>query len=722
MPVIVWWLLLEGLGLLALPLVFPLFGARMAHGYPFAKIVALLVMTYIAWLLGFVIELGSALTVAVAVLVVAAAGLALLQRRQLAEWLGGGGWRELVRHDVLWTTGYLFFVFQRWLSPDIFGAEKYMDFAFLNGLIRADGMPPPDPWMSGSTINYYYFGYLMFSNLLRLAPLPVIISYNLCVATIGGLAFSQTAAVVLAITRHWNLALLGGAMSAFVGNLDGFWQFLEKGTLYRMDYWRSSRVVAKGDTINEFPFFSTIHGDLHPHFMVLPVGILLLGILLDERLFPSRIEDTPANPWRELVPFAVVTFVLGAMVAISNWELPMGVLVVAVLSGRAQPLFPLFTRARLRLALRLIGVLIGVYVLFMPFYLSFVPPLVKPGPNEPCIGSACFTIAQTSLAQFLTVFGLLLFPPAVLVATRAWRLWRSGAEQRGDAAETGGEGRHLALAAAALGFVFAAIAGNAVLPLLTLLLIGALLVAYRDSEGEERAGFLLIVAGTAALLACEVVFLKDSYGEKLYRMNTVFKLYFQAWTIFAIASPWALGQLLAQRWSWAPMPRVITTAVALLVAASLCYPLGITLDRIGSPYKTLDGNAYLARDHPGDYAAIEWLRKNVPDQTVILETTGDPYSYFARFSSNTGLPTVLGWANHEGLWRGHDNTVMARRDHVLRMYGATTLEEVQPLLERYQVRYIIVGDLEREKHRAGLEKFAALQPVFKSGGTVIYRR
>src|SRR5262245_26276975 len=207
------------------------------------------------------------------------------------------------------------------------------------------------------------------------------------------------------------------------------------------------------------------------------------------------------------------------MVAISNWELPMGVLVVALFAGRWQPLFPLCSRARLQLALRLLAVLVGVYVLFMPFYLSFVPPLVQPGPNEPCIGSACFTIAQTSLAQFLTVFGLLLFSPVVLVATRAWRLWRSGAEGRAAATEGGGEGRHLALAAAALALVFAAIAGNAVLPLLTLLLVGALVVAYRDSEGEERAGFLLIVVGSAALLACEVVFLKDSYGEKLYRMN-----------------------------------------------------------------------------------------------------------------------------------------------------------------------------------------------------------
>ena len=709
--VIVWWLLLEGLGLLALPLTFPLFGPRTAHGYPFAKIAALLVLTYVAWLLGFLVPLGGALSAALLGLAACSVALALVQRGALGDWLRGGGWRALVRHDALWTAGYLFFVFQRWMAPDIFGAEKYMDFTFLNGLLRAQGMPPPDPWMSGDTINYYYFGYLMFANLMRLAPLPVIVSYNLCVATIGGLAFSQTAAVVLAITERWRLALFGGALSAFLGNLDGAWQFLEKGTLRGMDYWRSSRVVAKGDTINEFPFFSTIHGDLHPHFLVLPVGIMLLGILLDERLFPSRAEALPQNPWRALVPFALATFVLGAMVAISNWELPMGVLAVALLAGRWQPLFPLFSRDRLQLALRLVGVLIGVYVLFLPFYRHFVPPLARAGPNEACIGALCFALARTSLREFLTVYGLLLFAPALLVCARAWPLLPSA----------GGEGRHLAIAVVVFAIVLAAIAGNAVLPLLAALAAGALVVAYRDSEGEERAGFLLIALGVAALLACEIVYLKDSYGDKLYRMNTVFKLYFQAWTVLAIASPWALGRLLAQRWGWTPAPRAITAAVALLVAASACYPLGITADRLGSPYKTLDGNAYLRRDHPDDYAAIEWLRRNVPDETVILEATGDPYSYFARFSSNTGLPTVLGWANHEGLWRAHDQTVMQRRDHVLRIYNATTLAEVQPLLDHYKVGYIIVGDIEREKYRAGLDKFAELEPVFRSGGTVIYR-
>ena len=445
MPVILWWLLLEALGLLALPLTFPLFGPRMAHGYPFAKIVAPVVIHRLAARLRHPAQHGALRRARRAR---GRCRVALLQRDPLGAWLRAGGW---LNWFALTSSGRsaLFFVFQRWMAPDIFGAEKYMDYAFLNGIIRA-GMPPPDPWMSGDTINTT-FRLPDVRNLLRL---PVIISYT-CVARSAG--SPSRPPPLSSPSRNWNLSLLGGCMSAFLGNLDGFLQFLEKGTLRSMDYWRSSRVVAKGDTINEFPFFSTIHGDLHPHFMVLPVSILLLAILLDERLFPSRVDEVPRSPWRSLVPFALVTFVLGAMVAISNWELPMGVLVVALLAGRAQPLFPLLSRARIELGLRLIGVLVGVYVLFMPFYLDFVPPLVKPGPGEPCIGSACFTIAQTSIAQFLTVFGLLLFPPIVLVISRLLALRNRAAAAKRRARR---EGRHLAIAAAGLAFVFAIMAGN----------------------------------------------------------------------------------------------------------------------------------------------------------------------------------------------------------------------------------------------------------------------
>jgi YYY domain-containing protein len=714
-PLVVWWVVLEGLGILALPITFSIFAAAEDRGYPFAKITALLLLTYVSWLLAYLgAPLHYALIGTLVALAAVSAWLTVRQRAALASWLDADGRAVVLRHMAVWTGVFLFFAWERSLSPDIFGAEKYMDFSFFNMLTRTNVIPPQDPWMAGQPFNYYYFGYLMFADLARLTPVPNHIAYNLCVATVGGLAASGIVALALRLTRRWPFALLAGAMGVILGNLDGFLQVWEKGSLTAIDYWRSTRVVAKGDTINEFPFFSTIHGDLHPHFMVLPVTMLLLALLLDRRLFAPR-EEESAGSFAALFPFGVLAFVLGSMIVISPWELPVGVMVSFLLVDRFLPLRPLLARPRLNLGLRMIGVLVAGYILFLPFYMNFVAPTVPPGPTELCIGPACFKVAQTSLAEFLTVFGGLLFAPAVLLAV-------VGSAQLPSATEA----RHLLLAVVAFAVVAAGLAGNAVIPLMGAFVLAAAVCAYSGTETgdySERAAYLLLLAAGVALLACEFFYLKDPYGEKLYRMNTVFKLYFQGWILLSIGAPWCLEQLLARDWAWKPASRLVVAGMTAVLAASAAYPLGLSLEREGAvgPRETLDGTAYLARDHPDDFAAIDWLRRTQKDLPVILEATGDPYSYYARFSANTGLPTVMGWANHEGLWRSHTREVEERKSEVRNIYNAGTLDEIKPLLDRFHVHYIVVGSLERKDHPRGIEKFAALPVAFRHGDTVIYR-
>ncbi len=716
-PLVVWWVVLEGLGLLAFPITFKIFSAADDRGYPFAKIFAALLITYLSWIAAFAgVPFHLALVGALVVLAVAGGWLAARQRAELARWFADGGRTVLLRHMLVWTALFLFFAWERSLLPDIFGAEKFMDFSFFNTLTRTRVMPPQDPWMAGKPFNYYYFGYLMFANLARLSHLPNTIAYNLSVATAGALAGAGIVAVSWRLTRRWPFALLAGAMGVLLGNLDGFLQVWQKGSLTAIDYWHSSRIVANGDTINEFPFFTTIHGDLHPHFMVLPVTVLLLALLLDRRLFAPR-DDAPPGSLAALAPFGLLAFVLGSMIVISPWELPVGLMVSFLLAGRFLPLRPLLGKGRLSLGLRMIGVLVAGYVLFLPFYIHFAAPIVAPGPNELCVGSACVKLAQTSLREFLIVFGALLFPPVVLLAIE-------GLGVLPDVPEA----RHLLLALVALAIAVAALAGNAVIVLLAAFVAAALACAYGAASAPEvdpdRAGYLLLLAAGVALLACEIFYLKDPYGEKLYRMNTVFKLYFQSWILLSVATPWCLLKLLSRRWSWVPARQTVAVAMAVLLAASACYPVGLSLERAGAigDRETLDGNAYLAREHPDDYAAIEWLRHNVADLPVILEATGNPYSYYARFAANTGLPTVMGWANHEGLWRSHDRDVEERKSEVMRIYQAPTLEAVNPLLDRYHVRYVIVGEVERKDYGHGVEKFDSLPVAFRHGDTVIYRR
>ncbi|MFI5364294.1 MAG: DUF2298 domain-containing protein [Candidatus Binatia bacterium] len=704
-PIVVWWLVLEGLGLITLPLVWRLFSARADHGYAFAKIVGLLVISYVSWLLTHlgILPFHISLPLTLASFVLLNAWLAWQERQAFGDWLAGPARRVLLTQDAFWTFGFLFFAWQRSLAPEIFGAEKYMDFAFMNTLARTDVLPPQDPWLSGVPFNYYYFGYLMFANLVRLAPVAMHIAYNLCVVTVGGLAFAEMAAIGLTLTRRLGFAVATGAVAMLIGNLDGFLQLWEKGGFTRFDYWRSSRIVARGDTINEFPYFTTIHGDLHPHFIVLPVTILLLALLLD----PERLRGTapgPARTFRDLWPYVPVTFVLASMVVISPWELPVGAMVTFLLLGREMPLRPLFSWARIQLVLRVGVMLVVAYILYLPFYLHFAAPP----------GGVGHKFATTSLIEFLIVFGALLCPAALLLATEVGSKLSISAEQR-----------QLLVAAGVLVTVVAYLAGNAVFVVLIGLGAAAFVCTYATDDSERRAPLLVLLAATIALLACELVYIKDPYGDKLYRMNTVFKLYFQSWILLSIAAPWCWLQLTDRRRMPAGTRPVALAVVGTLFLASCAYPAGITATRLSGRMvpETLDGTEYLEREHPDDFAAIKWLRETVTGLPVILEATGDPYSYYARFAANTGLPTVLGWANHEGLWRNNNPDVNKRRADVMRMYSAPALADIASLLDTYNVKYIAVGELERKDYpAAGLEKFAQLTAAFSHGGTTIYQR
>jgi len=702
---VVWWLMLEALGLIGFPLAARLFSARADHGYGFAKIITILLVSYVAWILGSAgVPYGTALGLGGAGFVLVNLGLAWQGRETLGQWLRGPGVRAILRHDAFWTFGFLFFAWQRSLAPEIFGAEKYMDFSFFNTLSRTGVLPPEDPWMSGLPFNYYYFGYLMFANLARLAPIANHLSYNLCVATVGGLAFAEMAAIGLFLTKRVPFALLTGAVTMLIGNLDGFLQLLEKGAFTGFDYWRSSRVVAKGDTINEFPYFTVIHGDLHPHYIVLPVAILMLGLLLDPERFRRDPGAASGFGWRDVWSHVPLMFVLASMIVISPWEAPVGAMVTFLLLQRPLPLYPVISWSRLRVGLTVGVMLVGGYLLYLPFYLGFHAPQ----------GGVGFKFARTSLVEFLTVFGALLLPVALYLGAVV-----------GPRVPLKKEHRDLLVALGVLLTLIAYGAGNAVYIVLLALGAAAIAAAYMTDDLEDRAPLLVIVAAIAALLACELVYIKDPYGEKLYRMNTVFKLYFQSWILLSIAAPWCCARLLERSDVPLRVRQVGVASIAALLLASCAYPIGITATRLEHRFapQSLDGTEYLSREHPDDFKAIKWLRENVSGLPVILEASGNPYSYYARFSSNTGLPTVMGWGNHEGLWRDHEKEVTQRTTEVTHMYSALTLEEIASMLVKHRVKYIAVGELERKDYpAAGLEKFQTLKVVFTEGDTTIYER
>jgi uncharacterized membrane protein len=171
----------------------------------------------------------------------------------------------------------------------------------------------------------------------------------------------------------------------------------------------------------------------------------------------------------------------------------------------------------------------------------------------------------------------------------------------------------------------------------------------------------------------------------------------------------------------------------LLVGAALVYPafaiptkMAPLARQASDPPPTLDGIDFIRIQNPGDYKGILWLQQNAPPGSVLLEAVGGAYSYYGRVSRSTGLPAVIGWANHEQQWRGSlfDQMAGGREASVREIYNTTSVARARTLLAQYHVAYVFVGSLERDPSYAspvGLAKFdQMLRTVYKDSDVTIY--
>ena len=493
-------------------------------------------------------------------------------------------------------------------------------------------------------------------------------------------------------------------------------------------------------TINEFPAFSFLLGDLHPHVLALPFTLLAIQVAFSWWLHPP----TPRwSVWRrdraEVGRLLVGAGLIGVLYSLNSWDFPTYFALAAVAMGGAMiRRTPTMRGGRAALVSVAVMAVVAV-VLFFPFYADFEPPASGLG----------LVPIRSRLDQFVVFWGLLLVPSLAFLATVfPWRvlgLTRSAftsAKQAAEPAPATGWGRASGAIWAAVFVLTAALAtlrGNGVLAVSLLLGLAAAWAIWAQRE-RPAVVFGLVLLGLAAALigACEVIYIQDFYGAALRRMNTVFKLYYQAWTLLALVGAFgayvvgnSLWRAVRTRRPAAPALAAGAAAVGVvLIALGLVYPVVTAAQRTNSFRKTptLDGFAFLEQQQPEDYQAAQWLIANVPGRPVVLEAVGGPYSHYARIATQTGLPTVLGWPQHERLWRGEaaGSAIAERERDIDTIYRASSLDEVQHLLDRYNVEYIVYGYLEATKYRdhgaAARAKFdTGLETIFRAGNTAVYK-
>ena len=779
---ILWLAAVEIVGLAAFPICHFLFPRLRDRGYAVSKVFGLLLLGYVSWALSALHLVPSVRLTIVGLLVLMAA---------VSAWYAWGRRREMVeflrreRDGILLAEGAFLAVLVAWTlyrayDPAITHTEQPMDFAFLNASVRNVLGQPEDPWLRGESISYYYFGYWVMGMLSELTALPSNVSYNLSLALVPALAATGIVGLVYGMVRsesrglHYAAAagVAAAVLIGFAANLEGvlefmhvnrmgsagFWEWLRVAGLDAPSaeaaeswrpaqhwwWWKATRVIGTFDgaaqvdyTIHEFPFFSFILGDLHPHVMALPFVVLFVTMCWNLLQSPVHAwSDLSLRPYAGLLALAVA---LGGVAFTNMWDLPvMAALLLGALAVRSYAARGGDVVTMAADSLPVAGAVVGAAaVLILPYLLSFTSQVSGIGP----VGHYDdVRVATTRPVHTFVVWGLLLTAVAPFVVVEFWRTTVTR-DWPGLAAASLGA----AAGPVALWVVLHWMAGGRdgdvigrlvhVLPwalLIAMAVYTALWLARRPRPPMGRMFALALTAlGLLLVMGPELLYVDDSFGGASERMNTVFKLYYAGWLLLGIAAGFSVYYWAALRERLSGWRRFLTGVwsvafVALLVGA-MYYPLAAVASKGDFDAEpTLDGLAFIGTDS-AEYRAIERIRDDAGSDSGLLEAFDSASYYsngpFGRVSSSTGAPTVLGWPGHESQWRGSDEPYAGRPEDIETIYTTQDVELARSLLARYGVEYVYVGALERRKYgEEGLGKFETFMEIFfDEGGVRVYR-
>ena len=322
-PAVSWFVLVQVVFLLTLPITLVLFRWLPDRGYLLGKMLGILLVAYIPWLLASLHWLSfsrGSIALGMAIIALASAGILRFKHREILDFLRDNK-RLIVVGEALFLVSFLGLYGIRLWNPDLWqqdmwvpwidqfgrGGEKPMDFAYFNAVVRSTYMPPYDPWFSGGYLNYYYFGQFMNATLTKFTGIVPAVAINMVVP----LFFALTTAAAFSIVYNLSTlmrrrireasgaaarlmpspiwaGLIAAAFVALIGNLDGIVQVAQgigrvvSGEPFGVfDFWRSSRMMPSDlEGITEFPYFTFLFADPHAHLFVMPLTLLALGLAL----------------------------------------------------------------------------------------------------------------------------------------------------------------------------------------------------------------------------------------------------------------------------------------------------------------------------------------------------------------------------------------------------------------------------------------------------------
>jgi len=663
-----WWGMIFSIGIIFFPITWVVFKKFFGLGYALSKTLGIVILSYTTFFLSiFSIAKFSLNNLYVYIFIFLLTSIYIFYKNKNAiikdfkNNLGG-----IIVQEVLFTFGLFFWSYVRAHQPEIRGLEKFMDYGFINSILQSDNLPPTDMWASGYTINYYWFGHFITALLTKLSKIPSEITYNLTLATIMGLTLSSVFAI---------------ASSLFAKTS----KFSKKRYIYLAGI--ISAIIL------------TFAGNFHTPFYILKNGS-------DNYWYPDATRFIGYNPEtndKTIHEFPMYSFVVADLHG-HLLNLPVVLLFIASAYVVVMEKEKTFRLRNIILPGFLLGIMFmtstwdfGNYLLTIGFILLFS-----------ALRDSKFNIPKTVWETakpivFIITIGLSTAMPFILhfeSITQGIKFVHS----------------HTPLWQLAILWGFPTV------------LTGMFIHTLKKNSGKITTSDVFVLSLLAAswslIILPEVIYLKDIYAATHYRANTMFKLTYQAFVMSYLAGGYIIvRQITLQKIKY--IKRFLAIFWVVILYSILSYAQFSTNSYYGKlkDYQGLDGTKWLENVYPDIYGAVDWLKKNAEKGSVILEAPGDSYTDFNIVSSYTGIPTISGWYVHEWLWRGSPDFPQTRVADITNIYQTEDSTLAKTILDRYLVKYVIVGTFERQKY-PGLdeEKFNEIaSPVFQSGLTTIYK-
>ena len=704
-----WYLALLIIGIIFTPLTRKIFQSfSFDLGYPFSKTLGILLLSYFVFVSGIVRILPFSHLSLIFSLCLFAIINWFIYRQNKKLRTTNYELRTIFFEEILFIFCLFFWTFVRSQEPSLHSLEKFMDFGFINSIIRTKYFPPKDIWYTNLPINYYYFGHLTGALLIKLSNIKASIGYNLILATIFAQSVTQVFSLVINIIKRYNQkigqlkVIFFGLIGAYLVNLGGnlhtiylftkgypnespvpFWKILSG--FNPATYWYPNATRFIPFTIHEFPSYSYVVADLHGHVFDIPFVLLTLGILFifftafkhnkDSKVEQNqKLKIKNQNYIAKIKNFLIKVLNQQTM----NYELPtiifLGFLTAVHYMTNAfdgpiyillfSIIFFVLFGLSVKFFINTIILLISFVFFTLPFSWYFKPFVSGIGVN--C--SPKFLTDIGKIGPFLFEAGKCQISPLWMLFVLWGFFWIS--------------------------FLIFLVIKNKVSDKVTIKSSFA-----KASEDKQLNNFLLILFSFGIFLTVipEFFYIKDIYPAH-FRANTMFKLGYQAFTLMGIAS--IVTFYLLKNIKKTFVFYVLTLIFIFFLFFPSIYPyfsIPSYYGQLNRPVE-LDGQLWLKQTYPEDNEIVDYLNKNEKNQPVILEAQGDSYTDYERISAFTGLPTVAGWWVHEWLWRGSSDVVGKRIPEVTSLYESSNLDETQLLIKKYQIKYVVISRLERQKY------------------------